>query len=135
MCLSQYDDNVVVVSQAYTSQFVALVLFALVMCEDKISVQPRRNEILKGLQQLPGETMCDLWMWSGGPFVMVQDPIHGDPQNHVWQSMRPCVVVHETMCGGSWDHVWRSTRPSVAYLHSQISYMKINYAIRRLMSS
>ncbi|KAK2177478.1 hypothetical protein NP493_596g00005 [Ridgeia piscesae] len=40
-------------TKAYTSQFVALVLFALVMCEDKISVQPRRNEILKGLQQLP----------------------------------------------------------------------------------
>jgi glucosamine--fructose-6-phosphate aminotransferase (isomerizing) len=40
-------------TKAYTSQFVALVLFALVMCEDKISVQPRRKEILNGLQKLP----------------------------------------------------------------------------------
>ena len=40
--------------QAYTSQFIALVMFALVMCEDKISVQPRRREIIHALSILPG---------------------------------------------------------------------------------
>jgi len=28
-------------------------MFALMMCEDRISVQPRRNEIIQGLKMLP----------------------------------------------------------------------------------
>jgi len=40
-------------TKAYTSQFIALVMFALMMCEDRISVQPRRYEIIEGLRQLP----------------------------------------------------------------------------------
>ncbi|XP_077999413.1 glutamine--fructose-6-phosphate aminotransferase [isomerizing] 1-like [Glandiceps talaboti] len=40
-------------TKAYTSQFISLVMFAIMMCEDKISMQDRRNEILNGLQQLP----------------------------------------------------------------------------------
>ena len=70
--------------QAYTSQFVALVLFALVMCEDKISVQPRRNEILKGLQELPGETRCGV----------VWETICNGPGHQPWWS------TSETICGG-----------------------------------
>nr|XP_019949211.1 PREDICTED: glutamine--fructose-6-phosphate aminotransferase [isomerizing] 1-like [Paralichthys olivaceus] len=38
---------------AYTSQFVALIMFALLMCDDRISVQPRRREIIQGLRILP----------------------------------------------------------------------------------
>ncbi|CAF90172.1 unnamed protein product, partial [Tetraodon nigroviridis] len=38
---------------AYTSQFVALIMFALLMCDDKISMQPRRREIIQGLKVLP----------------------------------------------------------------------------------
>lgn len=41
--------------QAYTSQFVALVMFALLMCDDRKSVQPRRREIIHGLKVLPGK--------------------------------------------------------------------------------
>jgi len=41
--------------QAYTSQFVALIMFALLMCDDRISVQPRRREIIQGLKVLPGK--------------------------------------------------------------------------------
>lgn len=41
--------------QAYTSQFVALVMFALLMCDDRISMQPRRREIIQGLRVLPGK--------------------------------------------------------------------------------
>nr|WPA94605.1 glutamate fructose-6-phosphate aminotransferase [Cacopsylla chinensis] len=37
-------------TKAYTSQFISLVMFALVMCEDRISLQARRNEIIKGLE-------------------------------------------------------------------------------------
>ncbi|KAI5738226.1 hypothetical protein M8J77_004329 [Diaphorina citri] len=37
-------------TKAYTSQFISLVMFALVMCEDRISLQTRRNEIIKGLE-------------------------------------------------------------------------------------
>ena len=42
------------VLQAYTSQFVALVMFGLVMCEDRISMQSRRREIIQGMRKLPG---------------------------------------------------------------------------------
>jgi len=47
---------IIVVSwtQAYTSQFIALVLFGLMMCEDKLSMIPRRLDIIKGLKNLPG---------------------------------------------------------------------------------
>lgn len=41
--------------QAYTSQFVALIMFALLMCDDRISMQPRRREIIQGLRVLPGK--------------------------------------------------------------------------------
>jgi len=40
-------------TKAYTSQCVALVMFALVMSDDRISLQPRRNEIIAGLRDLP----------------------------------------------------------------------------------
>ncbi|XP_076318123.1 glutamine--fructose-6-phosphate aminotransferase [isomerizing] 2-like isoform X2 [Tachypleus tridentatus] len=40
-------------TKAYTSQFISLVMFALVMCEDRISMQPRRSEIIQGLKSLP----------------------------------------------------------------------------------
>lgn len=39
-------------TKAYTSQFISLVMFALVMSEDRISMQPRRSEIIHGLQKL-----------------------------------------------------------------------------------
>lgn len=39
-------------TKAYTSQFVSLVMFALVMCEDRISLKARRSEIIKGLHHL-----------------------------------------------------------------------------------
>ncbi|GIX72650.1 hypothetical protein CEXT_775211 [Caerostris extrusa] len=38
---------------AYTSQFLSLVMFALVMSEDRISMQSRRSEIIRGLKVLP----------------------------------------------------------------------------------
>ncbi|KAH9495315.1 Glucosamine--fructose-6-phosphate aminotransferase 1 [Bulinus truncatus] len=40
-------------TKAYTSQFIALVLFGLMMSEDRISLQGRRKEIIKGLKELP----------------------------------------------------------------------------------
>ncbi len=33
-------------TKAYTSQFISLVMFALMMCEDRISMQPRRSEVI-----------------------------------------------------------------------------------------
>lgn len=42
-------------TKAYTSQFVALIMFGLMMSEDRISLQPRRLEIINGLKILPGE--------------------------------------------------------------------------------
>ena len=41
--------------QAYTSQFLSLVMFALMMSEDSISKLPRRHAIIKAMGQLPGE--------------------------------------------------------------------------------
>uniref|UniRef100_A0A8C6Z824 glutamine--fructose-6-phosphate transaminase (isomerizing) n=1 Tax=Nothoprocta perdicaria TaxID=30464 RepID=A0A8C6Z824_NOTPE len=40
-------------TKAYTSQFVSLVMFGLMMSEDRISLQKRRQEIIRGLQSLP----------------------------------------------------------------------------------
>ena len=40
-------------TKAYTSQVLCLIMFALVMAEDRISLQPRRSEIIQGLKQLP----------------------------------------------------------------------------------
>ncbi|XP_017848753.1 glutamine--fructose-6-phosphate aminotransferase [isomerizing] 2 isoform X4 [Drosophila busckii] len=39
-------------TKAYTSQFISLVMFALVMSEDRLSLQQRRLEILQGLSKL-----------------------------------------------------------------------------------
>ncbi|XP_054081107.1 glutamine--fructose-6-phosphate aminotransferase [isomerizing] 2 [Zeugodacus cucurbitae] len=39
-------------TKAYTSQFISLVMFALVMSEDRLSLQPRRLEIIHGLETL-----------------------------------------------------------------------------------
>ena len=40
-------------TKAYTSQVLCLVMCALVMCEDRISLQPGKSEIIQGLRQLP----------------------------------------------------------------------------------
>uniref|UniRef100_A0A2L2Y6U4 glutamine--fructose-6-phosphate transaminase (isomerizing) n=1 Tax=Parasteatoda tepidariorum TaxID=114398 RepID=A0A2L2Y6U4_PARTP len=40
-------------TKAYTSQFLSLVMFALVMSEDRISMLSRRSEIIRGLKSLP----------------------------------------------------------------------------------
>ncbi|XP_060926774.1 glutamine--fructose-6-phosphate aminotransferase [isomerizing] 1 [Limanda limanda] len=42
-------------TKAYTSQFVALIMFALLMCDDRISMQPRRREIIQALRLLPDQ--------------------------------------------------------------------------------
>ena len=42
-------------SQAYTSQYIALMLMALQLSEDRISFTPRRNAIIDGLRALPGQ--------------------------------------------------------------------------------
>ncbi|XP_059609768.1 glutamine--fructose-6-phosphate aminotransferase [isomerizing] 2-like isoform X2 [Phlebotomus argentipes] len=39
-------------TKAYTSQFISLVMFALVMSEDRLSLQERRREIISGLASL-----------------------------------------------------------------------------------
>ncbi|XP_043195651.1 glutamine--fructose-6-phosphate aminotransferase [isomerizing] 2-like isoform X2 [Amphibalanus amphitrite] len=40
-------------TKAYTSQFISLVMFALVVSEDRLSMLPRRREIIQGLKVLP----------------------------------------------------------------------------------
>ncbi|XP_070497456.1 glutamine--fructose-6-phosphate aminotransferase [isomerizing] 2-like isoform X2 [Chironomus tepperi] len=42
-------------TKAYTSQFISLVMFGLVMSEDRISLQTRRQEILEGLKNLDSQ--------------------------------------------------------------------------------
>lgn len=39
-------------TKAYTSQFISLVMFGLVMSDDRISLQQRRQEIIRGLSKL-----------------------------------------------------------------------------------
>jgi len=40
-------------TKAYTSQMISLIMFALMVSEDRISAQPRRAEIIQGLKMLP----------------------------------------------------------------------------------
>ncbi|KAM9451704.1 glutamine--fructose-6-phosphate aminotransferase [isomerizing] 2 [Clarias gariepinus] len=40
-------------TKAYTSQFVSLIMFGLMMSEDRLSLQKRRLEIMEGLRRLP----------------------------------------------------------------------------------
>lgn len=40
-------------TKAYTSQFVAVIMFGLMMSEDRLSLQKRRSEIISGLKVLP----------------------------------------------------------------------------------
>lgn len=42
-------------TKAYTSQMISLVMFGLMMAEDRISSQPRRSEIIQGLKNLPDQ--------------------------------------------------------------------------------
>lgn len=39
-------------TKAYTSQFISMVMFALVMSEDRLSLKKRRSEIFQGLKQI-----------------------------------------------------------------------------------
>ena len=41
-------------TKAYTSQFISLVMFAVMMAEDRISKQDRIKEIVQGMKDLPG---------------------------------------------------------------------------------
>ncbi len=49
-------------TKAYTSQFISLVMFGLVMSEDSLSKKGRREEIIRGLKELPKQikTVLDL---------------------------------------------------------------------------
>ena len=42
-------------TKAYTSQFIALVMMAIQLSEDRISMTERRNQIIDGLHELPGQ--------------------------------------------------------------------------------
>ena len=43
-----------VLLQAYTSQLLSIVMFALMMSEDRVSMQERRKQIIDDLKILPG---------------------------------------------------------------------------------
>jgi glucosamine--fructose-6-phosphate aminotransferase (isomerizing) len=42
-------------TKAYTSQFISLVMFGLVMCDDSIAKKQRREEIIRALRALPDQ--------------------------------------------------------------------------------
>jgi glucosamine--fructose-6-phosphate aminotransferase (isomerizing) len=42
-------------TKAYTSQYIALLMMALQLSEDRISLTVRRNQIIEGLHNLPGQ--------------------------------------------------------------------------------
>ena len=56
-------------TKAYTSQILALTMFALVMAQDRISFIPRRKAIIEGLRQLPDMIKevrkCSFRVWNG----------------------------------------------------------------------
>ena len=50
-------------TKAYTSQFLALTMFAIMMAEDRISKQERIAEIIQGLKDLPGKCFTEHIFW------------------------------------------------------------------------
>ena len=44
-------------TKAYTSQILSLTMFALVMSADRLSLQPRRSEIIQALKRLPDQVL------------------------------------------------------------------------------
>ena len=42
-------------TKAYTSQILSLTMFGLVMSADRLSLQPRRSEIIQALKRLPDQ--------------------------------------------------------------------------------
>ncbi|GAA6048773.1 hypothetical protein NBRC10513_003059, partial [Rhodotorula toruloides] len=42
-------------TKAYTSQYIALVMMAIQLSEDRLSMTARRNSIIDGLHELPGQ--------------------------------------------------------------------------------
>lgn len=49
-------------TKAYTSQFISLVMIGLMICDDKLSMQVRRDQIIKALQKLPEQIKALLKM-------------------------------------------------------------------------
>jgi glucosamine 6-phosphate synthetase-like amidotransferase/phosphosugar isomerase protein len=50
----ELDDKVLAIAKEfYTSQVLCLILFTLMMYEDRISLQPGRSKIIQGLKQFP----------------------------------------------------------------------------------
>ena len=50
----ELDDKVLAIAKEfYTSQMLCPIMFALMMCEDRISLQPGRSKIIQGLKQFP----------------------------------------------------------------------------------
>uniref|UniRef100_A0A0N4Z2R8 glutamine--fructose-6-phosphate transaminase (isomerizing) n=1 Tax=Parastrongyloides trichosuri TaxID=131310 RepID=A0A0N4Z2R8_PARTI len=47
-------------TKAYTSQIISIIMFALSICDDRISMVERRQEIIDGLRQLPELIKCIL---------------------------------------------------------------------------
>ena len=42
-------------TKAYTSQYIALIMMAIQLSQDRISLTPRRNQIIDGLHELPAQ--------------------------------------------------------------------------------
>lgn len=61
----------VYVIQAYTSQFVALAMFGLMMSEDRLSLQQRRLEIINSLRDLPGQSNKHQSVTNTKPFMVL----------------------------------------------------------------
>ena len=47
-------------TKAYTSQYISLAMFAVMMAEDRISKQDRIKEIVQGMKDLPGLSLLFL---------------------------------------------------------------------------
>ncbi|XP_076440959.1 glutamine--fructose-6-phosphate aminotransferase [isomerizing] 2-like isoform X2 [Babylonia areolata] len=59
-------------TKAYTSQFISLVMFGLMFCEDRISMQERRKEIIQGLKNLP-EQIKEVLKMDGQILALAQE--------------------------------------------------------------
>ena len=79
-------------TKAYTSQFVALVLLALMLSDDSISKRPRRKEIIEGLYALP-DLIKQVEINHSSLFLFIFHHLHHHNHHHHHRHRHPLLLL------------------------------------------
>lgn len=141
--------------QAYTSQFVSLIMFGLMMSEDRLSMQQRRLEIINGLKKLPGVCVCvhvflswwGLLWWVASCSSLTSVAWPGCLKSPT--SVSPCSRIKSTHCsttrGAMWSpyllsyrtvssNLWPNTPVMIKYRYRVINDRPLSLAFHLILS-